>query len=390
MFPMSQDLELTIVMPCLNEAETLGTCIQKARQAIANHGLQAEIVVGDNGSTDGSQAIAQELGARVIPVPLRGYGAALYHASKSARGRYIVMADSDDSYDFLGIMPFVEKLREGYDLVVGNRFKGGVAKGAMPWKNRYIGNPILSGIGKLIFRSKVNDFHCGMRAFSKKAFESMDLRTTGMEFASEMVIKATLTKLKVTEVPTTLSPDGRSRPPHLRPWRDGWRHLRFILLYSPRWLFFYPGVAMTFIGASVTFLLHRGPLMVGAFRLDVHSMLFTSCLALLGVQAISLAIFARILATDFKLLPTHPTLDRVVSKLKVEFGMLTGVSLFLAGALGFARAVSFWRDQSFGDLEGTATLRLSIMSVFLLALGAQMTFNSFFLGLLNLRYRELD
>ena len=241
-------IELSIIMPCLNEAETLEVCVRKALAYLDRSGITGEVIVGDNGSTDGSQDIALRCGASVVDIPLRGYGAALYGATLAARGKYIVMGDSDDSYDFSNLDPFVAKLREGYDLVMGNRFAGGIKLGAMPWKNRYIGNPILSTIGKMLFRCPAGDFHCGLRGYSKEAFTRMDLRTTGMEFASEMVIKATLNRMKITEVPTTLSPDGRSRPPHLRPYRDGWRHLRFMLLFSPNWLFLYPGLGVMSLG----------------------------------------------------------------------------------------------------------------------------------------------
>ena len=237
-------MELSIVMPCLNEAETLESCIRKAQSYLRRSGVCGEIVIGDNGSTDGSQEIAARLGARVIHIPIRGYGAALYGAITASHGRFFIMGDSDDSYNFEDLGAFVEKMREGYDVVMGNRFQGGIRPGAMPWKNRYIGNPILSTIGKVLFHAGVGDFHCGLRGFTKSAFQKMDLRTTGMEFASEMVIKATLMGLKMTEVPTVLSPDGRSRPPHLLPYRDGWRHLRFMLLFSPNWLFLYPGIAL--------------------------------------------------------------------------------------------------------------------------------------------------
>ena len=241
-------VELSIVMPCLNEAETLARCIGKATRFLDESGVAGEIVIGDNGSTDGSIEIAERHGARVVDVPIRGYGAAVYHAALAAKGRYVIMGDADDSYDFSALAPLVAKLRDGYDVVMGNRFLGGIRPGAMPWKNRYIGNPILSSIGRLFFRCPARDFHCGLRGFSADAFRRMDLRTTGMEFASEMVIRATLLGMRITEVPTTLDPDGRSRPPHLRPWRDGWRHLRFMLLFSPRWLFLIPGLALMLTG----------------------------------------------------------------------------------------------------------------------------------------------
>src|SRR6185437_13787027 len=256
---VARAIELSIVMPCLNEAETLGECIRKASACLDNNGICGEILVGDNGSTDGSRELAGLLGARVVAVPLRGYGAAIYHASLAARGRYVIVGDSDDSYDFTGLMPFVDKLRAGYDLVMGNRFLGGIKPGAMPWKNRYLGNPALTSIGRLFFRSPASDFHCGLRGYRLDAFNDLDLRMTGMEFASEMVIKATLKGKRIAEVPTTLSPDGRSHRSQLRPWRAGWRHLRFMLLFSPNWLFFYPGAALILLGALLGGRLLAGP-----------------------------------------------------------------------------------------------------------------------------------
>jgi glycosyltransferase involved in cell wall biosynthesis len=257
-------MKLTILMPCLNEAETLATCVEKALGWIATSGVEAEVLVADNGSTDGSQDIARSLGARVVDVPQRGYGSALYYGSKAARGRYIIMGDSDDSYDFSNLDAFVEKLDEGYHLVMGNRFLGGIEPGAMPWKNRYIGNPVLTWVGRVLFRCPAKDFHCGIRGYTREAFERMDLRTTGMEFASEMVIKATVLGLKITEVPTTLSKDGRSRPPHLRPWRDGWRHLRFMLLFSPRWLFLVPGSVLSLVSLVAYVALLIGTVRIGS------------------------------------------------------------------------------------------------------------------------------
>ena len=288
------EFELTIVMPCLNEAETLEICIRKAQSFLEKNAINGEVLIGDNGSTDGSQEIARRNGARVVDVPVRGYGAALFHASLAACSKYVVMGDSDDSYDFTNLMPFLEKLREGYELVMGNRFKGGIKPGAMPWKNRYIGNPVLSGIGIVLFSCPVSDFHCGLRAYTVEAFRKMDLRTTGMEFASEMVIKATLLKMRIAEVPTTLSPDGRSRPPHLRPWRDGWRHLRFMFLCSPRWLFLYPGLAMIAAGLGLGAWLLPSRREVFGVELDVHTLLYAAIAVVVGFQAVAFALFARV------------------------------------------------------------------------------------------------
>src|SRR5882762_10355162 len=271
-----RDLELSIVIPCLNEAETLATCIKKAQQSLREHNVEAEIIVADNGSTDGSQEIARALGASVVDISAKGYGNALMGGIATAHGKYIIMGDADDSYDFSALGPFIEQLRAGFDLVMGNRFIGGIKPGAMPPLHRYLGNPLLTFIGRLFFRSPIRDFHCGLRGFSKEAFLKLDLQTTGMEFASEMVVKATLQHLRLTEVATTLSPDGRSRPPHLRSWRDGWRHLRFLLLYSPRWLFLYPGLAALVVGLLGTLWLLPEARTVGGITLDVHTLLYAA------------------------------------------------------------------------------------------------------------------
>ncbi|HXI95494.1 MAG TPA: glycosyltransferase family 2 protein, partial [Candidatus Acidoferrum sp.] len=286
----SEPIEVSIVMPCLDEAETLATCIQKAQQAIESGGLAAEIIVADNGSTDGSQVIAKELGARVVPVAKKGYGSALIGGIDAARGRFVIMGDADDSYDFTAIAPLIEKLRDGCDLVVGNRFMGGIEPGAMPWSHRWVGNPVLTLISRIFFHTPVGDAHCGLRGFRKDAYEQMRLRATGMEFASEMVIKASLKRMKIAEVPVTLRPDGRSRSPHLRTWRDGWRHLRFMLLFSPRWLFLYPGLALFAFGILLSLALLPGPLYLGSLRLDIHTLLVAGFLALLGYQMVLFAL----------------------------------------------------------------------------------------------------
>ncbi|HEV2141219.1 MAG TPA: glycosyltransferase family 2 protein, partial [Candidatus Dormibacteraeota bacterium] len=286
-------IEVSIVMPCLNEAETVATCIRKAQTAIRKGALSAEVIVADNGSTDGSQVIARELGARVVDVAKKGYGSALLGGIAAARGEYVIMGDSDDSYDFTAIDPLVARLREGFDLVMGNRFAGGIQAGAMVWSHRWVGNPALTRISRMFFGTPVGDMHCGLRGFRKSAIDSLRLRATGMEFASEMVIKASLRKMKIAEVPVTLSPDGRSRPPHLRTWRDGWRHLRFMLLFSPRWLFLYPGLALMAGGLAVTGLLLPGPLAVGRVHFDVNPMLFAAIAVLLGFQAAAFAVLGK-------------------------------------------------------------------------------------------------
>lgn len=385
--PGSMEVELTIVMPCLNEARTLETCIRKAQRFLKDHRIQGEVVIGDNGSTDGSQEVARKCGARVVSVPVRGYGAALYHATLAARGQYVIMGDSDDSYDFTDLMAFVEQLRAGFDLVMGNRFQGGIKPGAMPWKNRYIGNPVLSRIGRLLFRCPIGDFHCGLRGYSVAAFRKMDLVTTGMEFASEMVIKATLLHLKVAEVPTTLSPDGRDRPPHLRPWRDGWRHLRFMCLYSPKWLFFYPGAVLTLVGIVGLIALLPGPKSLGGVTFDVNSLLYAAAAVLLGFQAMSFSILAKGFAVAQGLLPAGPLVQRTVGLVRTEFGLVAGLGLFLAGITGSVAALAGWGNESFGVLDPTRSLRTVIPAVLGLVLGGQTLLASFLLDVMRLHLR---
>jgi len=383
------DLELSIVMPCLDEAETLAGCIRAARAFLQAHDIRGEVVVGDNGSTDGSQEIALREGARLVRVPLRGYGAALYHATRAAHGRYLIMADSDGSYDLAALLPFLEALRRGCDLVMGNRFRGGIVPGAMPWKNRRIGNPLLSGVGRLLFRCPARDFHCGIRGFSAQAFRRMDLRTTGMEYASEMVIKATLLGMRIVEVPTTLRRDGRSRPPHLRPWRDGWRHLRFMLLYSPDWLFLYPGLTLATAGLAAGAWLLPGPRRLGAVELDVHTLLYAALAILLGVQAIGFSIFSKTFAAAEGLLPESRR-QRAFQRLSpLEAGLAAGSLLALLGVSSSVLAVLRWRDASFGPLDATRTLREVIPSVLAVVVGVQVLLSSFFLSVLRLKRRPL-
>jgi glycosyltransferase involved in cell wall biosynthesis len=380
-------VELTIVMPCLNEAETLETCIKKAQSFLDSSGISGEIVIGDNGSTDGSIEIARRCGARVINIPIRGYGAALYGAVSSARGKYCVMGDSDDSYDFSDLGAFVKALRAGADLVMGNRFLGGIEPGAMPWKNRYIGNPILSGVGRLLFRSPTKDFHCGLRAFSRDAFLRMDLRTTGMEFASEMVIKATLMKMKIVEVPTTLSPDGRSRPPHLRPYKDGWRHLRFMLLFSPDWLFLYPGLALMCAGLLLGAKLVASPVHINGVALSLDTLIYSMTMIEVGFQAILFALLSRAYAVQEGLFPrpAKPTLFDTVFKL--ERGIILGSALILVGLLLFIYAFTIWGGANFGPLEVEKVTPIVIGSSVCLSLGFEVILSSFLLSMLKLNVR---
>ncbi|MGL5076632.1 MAG: glycosyltransferase family 2 protein [Waterburya sp.] len=370
-------IEVSIIMPCLNEAETLAVCIKKAQRFIAENELAGEVIIADNGSNDGSQDIARRLNARVVNVPSKGYGSALKGGIEAARGKYIIMGDADDSYDFSSLNPFIQKLRNGYDLVMGNRFKGGIASGAMPFLHRYLGNPVLTGIGKLLFGSPCNDFHCGLRGFRKDAITSLELQTTGMEFASEMVVKATLHKMQITEVPTTLSPDGRSRPPHLNTWRDGWRHLRFLLMYSPRWLFFYPGIFLILAGLLATLSLLPSP--------KVHSLLYSSTAMTIGFQIVMFALFTKVFGISEGLLPEDRRLNKLFNYLNLETGLIAGCILLVMGTAASVYAFGIWGQHNFGSLNPAETMPIVIPGVTCLALGIQAIFSSFFLSILGLK-----
>jgi glycosyltransferase involved in cell wall biosynthesis len=377
----SNQYELSIVMPCLNEAKTVGICVQKARTFLLKNDIAGEVIVADNGSTDGSIDIANNQGATVIHVKEKGYGNALMSGINASKGKFIIMADSDDSYDFSDLMPFVNKLREGYHLVVGNRFLNKIDPKAMPWHHKYIGNPVLSKIGKLFFKSKVNDFHCGLRGFSKEAFRIMDLRTTGMEFASEMVVKATLWGLKITEVPTTLSPDGRTGRSHLRSFRDGWRHLLFLLIYSPRWLFLYPGIFLMIAGFGVgIWILPRSDNSTP----DLHTMLYGVAFILLGFQAVIFAVLTKTFAVHERLIPTNSAIESFFNKMTPNKGLLLGFLLVLLGLAGSFYTYYIWVEGLFFQLGKAVTLRLVIASFTLLVLGFQLMFSSFFYALLKL------
>jgi len=377
--------ELTILMPCLNEAATVGRCIAKARGFLERAGIEGEVLIADNGSNDGSRELAERAGARVVEVAERGYGAALAGGIAAARSRYIIMGDADDSYDFGRLEGFVAKLRDGYPLVMGNRFRGGIRKGAMPWLHRYVGNPVLSFVGRLLFRTGVGDFHCGLRGFDREAVRSLHLTTTGMEFASELVVKASLAGWRIAEVPTTLSPDGRGRAPHLRTWRDGWRHLRFLLLFSPRWLFLYPGIALLTAGVALTTALYFTPLHILGAGLDVHSMLYASAAALLGMQLCLFALFARVSAQNAGLLPRHPALERLLRTLTLERGMLIGLAVALCGLLWSGAAFWQWREAGFGALDPRVVMRDTIPASALMVGGMEIVLASFLLSVLSLR-----
>lgn len=367
-------------MPCLNEAATVAVCVDAARQAVRDLGITGEVVVADNGSTDGSPDIAAAHGARVVPVADRGYGAALLAGVEAARGRYVVMGDADLSYDFGEAGRYLAKLRDGFDLVMGNRFAGAIEPGAMPWLHRYLGNPVLSALGRRFFGSPVGDFHSGMRGFRRDAMLGLRLRTTGMEFASEMVVRASLAKLRIAEVPTTLRPDERGRPPHLRTWRDGWRHLRFLLLYSPRWLFLYPGAAVAVIGLVASAALIPTP--------RVHTLVYAAMLLVVGFQTMLFAAYTKIFAINEGLLPPDRRLDRAFTVLTLEVGLIVGAMLLLSGLGGSALALGVWRSTSFGALDASAlTMRIVIVSSTAIALGVQVVLSSFFFSILGLRRR---
>ena len=386
--PSSATLELTVVIPCLNEALTISGCVREAMDALASSGITGEVVVADNGSSDGSQDLATKAGARVVPIAIKGYGNALRGGIAAARGKYILMGDADGSYDFGHLPRFVERLRAGADLVMGNRFLGGIQPGAMPWKNRHIGNPVLSFMGRLFFHTPIGDFHCGLRAFSADAYRRMDLRTTGMELASEMVIKSVLFGLRVEEVPTVLRKDGRDRPPHLRPWRDGWRHLRFMLLFSPRWLFWYPGILLMSAGLVLGAVLLQGPLPLGRITLDVHTLLFAAVAVLIGFQAASFAVLSKFFAIRAGLRSPQAGFDDWFRHLTLESGLISGGLLVAAGLALSLWAVSIWGGHGFGPLlQPGETLRRVIPGALCLVLGCQMILTSFFLGVLRLDTR---
>lgn len=382
---MSQSCELTILMPCLNEAETLVQCVTKARAFLARSGVDGEVVIADNGSTDGSQALAEANGARVVHVPERGYGSALIHGIRAARGKYVIMGDSDDSYDFSALEPFVEKLRQGFQLVMGNRFLGGIKPGAMPPLHRYLGNPVLTTIGRIFFRSPCGDFHCGLRGFDREAILALDLQASGMEFASEMVVKATTHKLRLTEVPTTLSPDGRSRPPHLRSWRDGWRHLRFLLLFSPRWLFLYPGFAMFAIGALAMLWLLPGPRQVAGVTFDIHTLMYAAVAVVIGFQSVLFWVFAKIYGMREGIVPWDPWFRSLLRVANLENGLIAGGLLLLVGVGLAIYALGSWDAEGFGSLRPSDTMRLVIPSATAILLGMHIAYGAFFISVLEIQ-----
>ena len=380
-------IELSIVMPCLNEAETLEICIKKAQNYIVKNNISGEVIIADNGSNDGSQGIAKKLNAIVIPVTNKGYGSALRGGIEAAKGKYIIMADADDSYDFESLSPFISKLREGYDLVMGNRFKGGIKKGAMPFIHKYLGNPVLSFIGRLFFKINIGDFHCGLRGFSKEAYSKMNLKTTGMEFASEMIVKSKLNGLSITEVPTILHKDGRSRPPHLNTWRDGWRHLRFLLLFAPNWLFLFPGILLFVVGFIFSALLIKSPLVFDTLTLDIHTLLYTSSFLLVGFQFIVFYALTKVYAVENGLLPKSNRYHKLFHFINLEKGLVLGLILIFIG-LGLSyNGFSNWKALGFGNLDIKTTIRSIIPAVIALQLGIQVMLFSFFFSILGLKYK---
>jgi glycosyltransferase involved in cell wall biosynthesis len=380
-------IELTILLPCLNEAETLETCIRKATDTVAREGLSAEILVADNGSTDGSQDIARRSGAVVLDVAVRGYGSALQSGIAASRGVFIIMCDSDDSYDLTHLASFLKKLREGYDLVMGNRFQGAIAPGAMPFLHRYLGTPVLTLLSRIFFRSPCGDVNCGMRGFRKDAIQKLDLRSLGMEFASEMLVKASLFGLRIAEIPTNLSLDGRSRTPHLRTWRDGWRHLRFMLLFSPRWLFLYPGLLLMLIGTVLGIWLLPGPRLVGRLGIDLNSLVYCAVMILIGYQGVIFAVFTKVFAVTAGFLPSDKKFTRIFEYISLETGLLVGFALVAVGLAISIFAVKYWRLEGFGPLNPDLTLRLVVPGAVFLSIGCQTIFSSFFLSVLGMGKR---
>ena len=382
---MSEQLELTILMPCLNEAETLAVCIQKAQSFLSDNNISGEVLIADNGSTDDSVQIALSHGARVVNIKERGYGAALIGGSEAALGSYVIMGDADDSYDFVNLMPFVERLRLGDDLVMGNRFKGGIAKGAMPFLNRYLGNPVLSFLARLFYKSPIGDFHCGLRGYNLARMRALDLRTTGMEYASEMVVQATLHGYTISEVPTTLSPDGRSRPPHLRRWRDGWRHLKFLLIHAPNWLFFYPGVLFITLGLILGVAIMASPVAIFGAVLDINTLLYSAALTIIGFNLVTFHVYTKIYAQQAGFIKVE---QGFLANLNAEACALSGLLLALAGIVISIFAIMIWGRNDFGELVPEIFMRITIPAMTLILVGTQLTFTGFLIDVLRIKIRH--
>jgi glycosyltransferase involved in cell wall biosynthesis len=380
--------ELTILMPCLNEEKTLANCIQKAKTVMAVNKINGEILIADNGSTDRSVEISKEFGARVVIIPTKGYGAALMGGIIASNSDFIVMGDADESYDYLAIMPFVEELRKGADLVMGDRFKGGIKPGAMPFSHKYIGNPVLSFLGRLLFRTDVRDFHSGLRGFRKESILNLSLQTTGMEFASEMVVKSVIHGYKIAEVPIILYPDGRDRPPHLRTWRDGWRHLRFLMLYAPNWIFLYPGLLELIIGMVISVILLTGPKTIGTITFDIDTLLYASIAILIGLQSITFSLFTKVYAMNEGLIPGDPLIHKAKEHVNLEKGLAVGVCIFVLGLAGSIFALSYWKSREFGVLNPSISMRIAIPGAVLMTSGIMVTLSSFFMSILTLNHKK--
>lgn len=383
-----QSPELSIVMPCLNEAESLPFCLENARRFLNDHNVNGEIIVADNGSTDNSAAIAQQYHVKLVHEARAGYGSAITAGIHASTGKYLVVGDADDSYDFSELMPLLDQLRSGKDMVIGNRFAGGIEKGAMPFLHRYLGNPILSFIGRLFFKISIRDFHCGLRAFSRDCYNQLDLRTTGMEFASEMIVKAAMLRMSIGEAAVTLRKDKRSRPSHLRTWRDGWRHLRFLLLYSPRWLFFIPGCLLLLLGIIGSAILVAGPVRLGATRLDVHTLVYTATCILLGFQLVSFYLFSRVYLLSNHLLAADRTTLTLLSFFRLERGIALGLALIAAGILFNIKAILYWKHAGFGDISPALVLRWVIPSAILILLGVQLIMSCFYLSIISITSKD--
>ena len=381
------EFELTILMPCLNEEETLEVCIRKAQCFLDNYDVKGEVLIADNGSLDQSVTIAEACGARVVHIEEKGYGAALLGGINSAKGEYVIMGDADDSYDFSNLMPFLNGLRKGNDLVMGNRFAGGIDSGAMPFLHKYVGNPILSFLGRLFFDLKTNDFHCGLRGFKNDRIRDLKLRTTGMEFASELVVRSSIANYSISEVPTRLAKDGRSRPPHLQTWRDGWRHLVFLLLYSPKWLFLYPGLGLMAIGLVAALALLPGTISVGDIDFDIHTLIVACAAVIVGFQSLSFAIIARQFALNANLLPELKNYSNFLQKIRLENVLIFSLIILLAGSIGLIWCTSTWAANDFGPIEYTGLIRVLALSMTAIVIGIQTCLNGFLLAITQTPFR---
>lgn len=389
MTDQNQEIELTILMPCLNEADSLPYCLEKARFFLHQNNIQGEIIISDNGSTDNSVNISLEQNAIVVSEPEKGYGNAIMKGIEKSRGKFIIIGDADDSYDFSDLMPFLELLRKGNDMVIGNRFKGGIKKNAMPFLHKYFGNPFLSFVGRIFFKINIKDFHCGLRGIVKTKFEQLDIKSTGMEFASEMIVKAALNNYKIAEMPIVLYPDKRNRPSHLKTWSDGWRHLRFLLLYSPKWLFLFPGIVLMIFGIAGTVLLSMGPIRLANKNFDVHTMLYTSAFILMGFQFIFFYLFSRVYAVTHGLLPLKNKFLKNFNKyFKMEKGILTGTLLIIGGIFLFLKSFIYWKNSDFGNLDPVIVLRWVTPSTILIVLGLQIITSSFYLSIILIKSRN--